>query len=65
MVTGIANYGVFVGFYGGVKGMVPAKELPGKPRDCFDVGQVQWQDFLILVKSCRTHRSLLTIMAVR
>ncbi len=39
-VTGTADYGVFVGFYGGVKGMLPAKELPGKPQECFAVGQV-------------------------
>ena len=39
-VTGITDYGVFVGFYGGLKGLVHAKELDGKPQDCFETGQV-------------------------
>lgn len=40
-VTGITDYGVFVGFYAGLKGLVHAKELDQKPQDCFETGQVR------------------------
>ena len=49
-MTGITDYGVFVGFYGGLKGLVHAKELDQKPQDCFETGQVQacWRSHLLL-----------------
>lgn len=40
-VTGITDYGVFVGFYGGLKGLLHAKELDQKPQDCFETGQAR------------------------
>lgn len=42
-VTGITDYGVFVGFYGGLKGLIHAKELDQKPQDCFETGQARLQ----------------------
>lgn len=40
-MTGVTDYGVFVGLYGGLKGLVHAKELDGKPQDCVEVGQAR------------------------
>ena len=44
-VTGVQDYGVFVGFYSDVKGLVPSSELmlePGQtPASVFEPGQVK------------------------
>jgi rRNA biogenesis protein RRP5 len=44
VVTGLAAFGVFVGFYGGVAGLMPTKELdllPGQQAgDVYSVGQL-------------------------
>ena len=41
-MTGISSYGVFVGFYAGLKGLAPLGELGltdgQKAGDCFQVG---------------------------
>lgn len=44
VVTGLQAFGVFVGFYGGVAGLIPNKELdllPGQQAgDVYSVGQL-------------------------
>lgn len=46
-VTGVQEYGVFIGFYGSVSGLAPAAELglaaAQKPADVYELGQVLWQ----------------------
>ena len=57
-VTGTTDYGVFVGFYGGLKGLIPAKDLDQKPQDTFEIGQVQFMYTLAFGSSRGNHACL-------